>query len=360
MKIIQLLCLVASGHAQLRIEHDPGTVRRLGATTKASLRDVLDENYSLEDLQFVTFTGIHEEEEVEYVVSQVKHRQTDDGDDVTWEGISQVEVGSATLLQTHDGFLSGSLTTPRYTYSISTLPDGTLEITANTWDQFADTEALEYDENRNEVESSSLVAEYHSRPDSVRRFLVKHDSRRALWGKVFNRTLADNEVTDVMIIVTPGALCGFSGRMFNCDPSSEAVRRPMEAQIELMQEQTNTALSGAGVPAEVRIVDTVFLREYDGRPGTSTLNVLLRDGNVAQWREDAGADLVAIVTDRDPTGRTCGIAYLGLYVSATSFTCFDSFTLTHELGTCLTTAKDSSYCIVSLCVVLLLTNRFRA
>ena len=147
-----------------------------------------------------------------------------------------------------------------------------------------------------------------------------------------NRTLQEIYEVDILVVVTNRAMCEYAGLDAGC-PLTDENRAPMESALAIAQEQTNDAMSSVGIPVETRIVGFSFLEgTFDGKPNTDTLNVLLTDSNVAQWRKDAGADLVAMITGFDPN--TCGIAYLNMHVSATSYACFGSYTFTHELGHC--------------------------
>ena len=87
------------------------------------------------------------------------------------------------------------------------------------------------------------------------------------------------------------------------------------------------------VGAEIPIVNIIHLTSgFSGHPNGGTLDAIRNDATIQKLRNDAGADLVAMITGDDPTGRAGGIAYLRSHESVTSHTQLPFFAFTHEIG----------------------------
>jgi len=308
------------------------------------------DNENLHIMQTIEFDGMEEGDE-HLVFTKIKSASRNSvrgGQEVVWQGMLEGDgIGFATFVRPdyEGGRLSGTFTTGAASYSLITFADGSTHVKATSWGDFPDTDVesevpvsvRSFTLEENEDLSTGKVSvvpnnrgHFSTEPWQQNSETEKKGPHRALRGKqAVNRTLQAMNEVDVIVIVTNRAMCEYAGLQAGCSPTEEN-RAPMESALSIVQEQTNEAMSSVGIPVETRIVDIAFLEgTFDGRPSPGTLNVLFSDENVNQWRRDAGADLVAMITGVDPT--VCGIAYLNTHVSATSYACFGSYTYTHEL-----------------------------
>lgn len=98
---------------------------------------------------------------------------------------------------------------------------------------------------------------------------------------------------DLLIIVTNRAMCEHAGLSVGCE-ANDANKAAIQGELPVLASQTNSAMQSVGVAAEIRIVRTIYLQPgYDGRPNRETLEVIRTNSDIQQWRDDAGADLVA-------------------------------------------------------------------
>lgn len=307
----------------------------------------------LHTMQTIEFDGMKEGDE-HLVFTKIKSASRNSvrgGKEVVWQGMLEGDgIGFATFVRPdgEGGQLSGTFTTGAASYSLVTFADGTTHVKVTAWSDFPDTDVeLEVPDSvltvaldENEDLSTGKVSvvpnnrghfetePWQQNPETEKKAPL-HNRRVLRGGQAVNRTLQEINEVDVLVIVTNRAMCEYAGLEAGCSPTEEN-RAPMESALAIAQEQTNEAMASVGIPVETRIVDIAFLEgTFDGRTSTGTLNVLLYDPNVNQWRRDAGADLVAMIVGFDPV--VCGIAYLNTHVSATSYACFGSYTYTHEL-----------------------------
>ena len=276
-----------------------------------------------------------------------------------WQGTLEGTggLGFATFVRSAGGQLSGTFSTEKAAHFLITFPDGSTHVKATPWSAFEDTAGVVHEApattsfaslDETAANLSAFVSFYpkehgHFTPEVYRpetKLLIPPN--RMLRGEgqdriaaAQNRSLQENFVVDILVVVANRAMCEFAGLDVGC-PVTEANRAPMESAMAIAQVQTNEAMQGVGIPVENRIVQIIFLEDasYDPEPDTNALDVLLFDQNVAQWRQDIGADLVAMITGPG-TGQNqfiCGIAYLNTPASATSSVCLQGYTFTHEIG----------------------------
>ena len=326
------------------------------STRKMAVQVTMDDD-NLHFMRTIEFDGMADCDGDEHVIySKIKsatRRSVNGGQEVLWQGALEGDgIGFATFVQSAKGQMSGTFSTGRFSYSLITFADGSTNVQATSWSNFPDSEP-EDPPSSAEIVAQDANEDLHLGKVSVissghKRFVPEPwqqdpetksktedlPPNRALRGKQpgAHRTLQEIIEVDVLVIVTNRAMCEYTGLKVGCSTTDEN-RAPVESALAIAQEQTNEAMSTVGIPVETRIVDIAFLEgTFDGRPTKKTLNVMLSDANIAKLRSDAGADLVVLVTGFDR--KTCGIAYLNMHVSAISYTCFGSYTYTHELGHC--------------------------
>jgi hypothetical protein len=307
---------------------------------------------------------------------------------------SFARTGFANVYQTFNGDLAGSFSTEKAAYSLAKLPNGTYQIRITRWEDFPDSEIVETSTNETGVgteqkekhpqaserssfrfpsftrQSSDTVQDYveavtHLSLDGTEevetdglgsvipsdlqtsgipstRFLRGSQIEKAVVRKygsnsTFVQTLSSRRriqqdsllYVDILIIVTNRAMCQYAGVSMGCD--TQTYRGPIEQRIPVLEVETNNAFADVDLPVRIRVVDTIILQPgYDGVPNSQVLNVINSNTNVRQWRRDAGADLVAMITG--PNNPICGIAILNSFESATSYTCLDDFVFSHEIG----------------------------
>ncbi len=148
-----------------------------------------------------------------------------------------------------------------------------------------------------------------------------------------SRELHTGPVVDVLVIVTNRAMCQAASLAAGC-AFTPANIKPIEDKIVLANQQTISAVQDVGVSLSFRIVRVVHLAAlFDANPDAAALEILRFDSNIQTWRDEVGADLVAMLTGSLPSGfRAAGIAYLNRPESVTSIDYLSSYTFTHELG----------------------------
>ena len=136
----------------------------------------------------------------------------------------------------------------------------------------------------------------------------------------------DGSVIDVAVFYTPAAR------------RAEGGTAEIEALIDLMIAETNSAYADSGVIQRVRLVARAVVDYSEGSEGQDDLNALRspRDGvmdEVHAIRDRVGADLVHLIVDRRHGGNydVCGIASLMTTVS-TSFERFGFGVTDHSCG----------------------------
>jgi len=270
-----------------------------------------------------------------------------------WEGVimDKGHVGFATLVRRANGKISGTFSADEAAYSLTNLADGTLQVRKSLWrdalesgdpddeseeDEHIPLAALKAVEKDSEIEAAVFV-----KPDisgSVRTSIgegfaavVNPNNNRELRGGK-GRSLQSKPVIDVLVLITNRAMCESAGRKYGCQ-ATETNREPLESKIPLLQSQSTNAIQSVGVSAEIRIVGVIHLEpSHDYFPGSAAANVIRTDSNIKQWRDDYGADLVAMITG--PGGSYGGWAYYNSFASTSSYTQMPYYTFTHE-RTCL-------------------------
>lgn len=255
---------------------------------------------------------------------------------ITWEGNSNDAATEVALLMFDSdgsgrGVLTGALSTRQESFQLKTLTasGGILQIERTPWNMFPDSADAEFTDL---VPTDAAVAA------SLKASNIVHRGTELLHPPTEERRQRrrlDEEdemhTVDLLVIVTKRAVCEYNGERGDCDPDDD-MAETMDRRLALSTSQTNNAFEFGNVNAQLRLVETIYLSgDFDGRPTTDTLGVLLFSDDVEEYRDDAGADLVMMVTGPHP--RNCGIALLNTYVSAVGSDCFGAYTFSHEIGT---------------------------
>jgi hypothetical protein len=270
-------------------------------------------------------------------------------DETIWEGVilGKGHVGFATLVRRPNGKISGTFSTGEAAFSLNNLADGTIQVRKRLWQDALETGGL--DDNTEEDTQLTLPALKHAGKSSELKAaaFVKLDisgttktsigegstaivsnNKRMLRTEDGRRNLKSGPIIDVLVLITNRAMCESAGHSFGCQ-ATETNREALEAQIPLLQTQSTNAMQGVGVSAEIRIVGVVHLdSSYDYFPGPTAANVIRTDPNIQKWRDDFGADLVAMITGRG--GSYGGWAYYNSFASTASYTQLSYYTFTHE------------------------------
>jgi len=244
-------------------------------------------------------------------------------------------VGFATLVRVANGDVAGHFSTETTTYSLLKIPDGTLQLRANYWNDIQEeTEEERGSSASNDLPSVHLLdAEVFVKPDNSGETTTSKGDGTAIEGQGgrllrTDRQLAGNPVVvDLLVLITNRAMCEYAGLSAGC-AFSVTNRGPIETRIPLLQSETNSAMQEVGADAEIRVVDIIYLGyDYDGDVSAATLELMGDDVNLQQWRNDAGADLVTMIA-----GGSGGIARINGFQSVTGIWNFDYFTFTHEVS----------------------------
>jgi len=268
-----------------------------------------------------------------------------------WEGVimDKGHVGFATLVRRANGKISGTFSTDEAAYSLTNLADGTVQVRKSLWqdalesgdpdeseeDEHIPLAALKAVEKDSEIEAAVFV-----KPDisgSVKTSIGEgfaavgpNNNSKLRGGK--GRSLQSGPVIDVLVLITNRAMCESAGQKYGCQ-ATETNREPLESKIPLLQSQSTNAIQSVGVSAEIRIVGVIHLESsYDYFPGPAAAKVIRTDPSIQKWRDDYGADLVAMITG--PGGSYGGWAYYNSFASTSSYTQMPYYTFTHE-RTCL-------------------------
>lgn len=259
-------------------------------------------------------------------------RTMEDGETETvWVGVND-RMGFATLVQTPDG-MAGSFTTSTATYSLMQAPDGTMQMKTILWADLPD-EGDSKEETLTMALNDTTSMERMTPPAPpnkvINTVVDEVDSPTANGPSRFLRQSRQLQTSNirVLLLVTNRAMCENAGLRAGCTLTS-FTRTAFSLRVPILVSQTNTAMQGVRVDAQIEIVDTIFLSSsYDPDPDSATLTVLRTNPTVARWRSESRADLVAIITG---SGSYCGLATVGGFVSATSHLCLDGYTFTHEV-----------------------------
>ena len=273
--------------------------------------------------------------------------------------------------------LTGSFVTQEASFTLTTVSTGDMQIERKPWNMFplsssssssSDAEEddlvsllMEHDNNSNGTSSSSSTTTdtmlftnwtagiIHRGGPMYAPLPVRRRRRRRL----DEDDDEDVHTVDLLVIVTRRAACEFNREEEEDCELVEETTEPMDRRLALSVSQTNTAFEYGDVNARLRLVETVYLAsDFDGRAGIDTLRTMSRSRDVEGYRDDAGADLVMMVTGRHPDN--CGIALLNTPLSAIGYDCFGAYTFSHEIGMC----DCCCYCVLfcALAVLILLST----
>jgi len=306
--------------------------------------------FEMTSLFLPAMTGGGDGEEVDetiiYTKIEATSRLVQGGIVIVWKGsISETgRFGFATLIQHSNGNVAGIFSTETSAFKLSTMPDGTMQLKETFWEDALENEEIEmstpeYDLIGSEeyVDSAMVVdipksaAVYKSSRGNG--LTVSGGANRIL--RDGNRDLQDLINIDVLILITNRALCESAELAVNCTLTDES-KAPIEEMLKVVEEQTNEAMQGVGVRTSITFVRLIYIDAgFDGRPSVESLEVLRTSPNIATWRSQSGADLVAMVTGNDPDGRIGGMAYLNSPQSVSSFSSIQFYTMTHEIMHCI-------------------------
>jgi len=285
----------------------------------------------------------------------------DDGsEEVVWTGtISKMgRVGFATVIQRADGILSGSFSTETSVYTLTTKPDGSVEIEETLWKQDlssgsgyqgATTRNLGSFERNIAPPSVEMIVNRPKRSLAKSSVAAVHRDRR-LWQK--ERNLQDYVNITVLVVVTHRAQCAAAGFDAGCNVT-EANQAVVNQKLIIAEEQTNQAMQSVGVKASVNLVKTVYLTEdypdYNVT-GNETRDALRDDLFFQELRNESAADLVAMVAGDDPVLATN--AALNGFDSVSSISQFSFYAFSRALLTNLGKCKAKFWCVcLKLCIL---------
>jgi hypothetical protein len=317
------------------------TLADKSSTAKATVLIEEDDLFNMPSFAFHEM-GNDKDPAVYTKTKSTTHTKGDGSEIVVWEGaiMETGRLGFATLVQMENGDVAGTFSTESDTYSLTQTPDGSFQVQIRQWKDDMGSGTTEKGPTRpgssvrTKAATAPLEAKMFVHQDTNGTTTSSGGNDTVLHGPSRNlrRNLQANNVIDVLVIITNRAMCEFAGRSYGCDLTVQN-RAPIEARIPVIQSETNRAMQSVGVAAEIRVVDIIHLAPgYDGRPNRGTLNVIRHNSNVQQWRNEAKADLVAMITGEDPTGQFGGIAYRNSHESATSHKALQNFAWTHEIG----------------------------
>jgi len=333
-----------------RLECDPSTVTTTATSRSAScsfvMEDADDGMMGMASFSFAGMDNDNADEEPMLVYTKAKATQrTLDADgayDVTWMGSGSGEMGQlATLVQMPSGAIAGSFRTATSAFML--MPEesgGRLRLQETYWADamesgIDDDAAVANDEGATAADALDGRSNESMMPAAVSVVLPQSDDTTVSMGdgvvvapdgdannrNLRNRDLQSITTIDVLVIATNRAMCESARLSPGCALTASS-RAPLESALRVVEAETTAGMQDVGVAVAVRFAQIMYLAAggYDGRPSVSALDVLRNDPNVAQWRNDAGADLVALVTGEDPGRRVGGIAYLEMPQSVTSWT----------------------------------------
>jgi hypothetical protein len=278
-------------------------------------------------------------------------RTMENGDTETvWFGTMMEKGGGpkmafATMVQSPDGLLAGSFTTDSATFSLMRAPDGTMQMKTSFWSDLAE-EGVIVDESflpAVVVNATKMILEAINIPttlvgkvkseivDEISSVLTLTGSTRFLRELSSHRALQTQTASTirVLFIVTHRAQCENAGLSDGCTTTSDT-QGAFSRRVPILVAQTSQAMQGVDVSAQIEAVGTIFLQAgFDVNADGDALAKIRTSPDVAAWRSEYSADLVAMITGGG--GPYCGIGQLNSYVTATSHTCLDGYTFTHEL-----------------------------
>lgn len=339
---------------------DPSTVTTTEKSRSASCTFVLDdaEEEGMMGMSSFSFAGVDnstDEELLVYTKIKATRRTLDNGSDVTWMG-SSPGAGFATLVQSPNGGIAGSFRTGVSAFTIMSNEEdaapGLVRVKETYWVDAMesgtdDTAAGEEENGDSGIAGLGGRSDEAMSPAAMTVVLPQSEDTTVSEGEATGvvapgrnrnlrthnngRDLQSTTTIDVLIVVTNSAMCESANLGPGCD-LTDSSRANLENALRVVEAETNAGMQDVGVRAAVRFVQIIYLvAGYDGRPNLATLDDLRRwlrtDSNVAEWRNDAGADLVALITADDPTGSAGGIAYLESPESVTSWSQFQFYAM---------------------------------
>lgn len=343
-----LLVCFAAVQATDIIRVDP-SIRRVSNTEQVSLASVSIANLHLSSA--ITLDGLDEElSEITFTKIKSKRTVRDNGNiEIDWSGAVEGSFGEATIRMGPTGTLTGSFSTKEASYELVGVPSELYEVRKTRWDAFP--EEKDDDSTDNEAPAPDVDESVFASIENTAATVLSPDNsgsveisigtvlslqpleRRSLLRK--ERKAAENTQVDLLIVVTNAGMCQYAGFSSGECENNDANRASIETRIPQLITQTNAAFQGVGSTVEIRHVSTVYMDpSYDYlEPDTSTLSFLRTNANIAAWRNEVGADLVAALVGN---GDYCGYATVGpctnCYVSVTNVACFGQYSFTHELG----------------------------
>jgi len=326
------LVLAASVHRSTtlagRVDIDLSTTTVLGtdkSRTAAVALIVDEEDVDLFNMPTLTLPSMESSDDeapqtVYTKTESITRKGAQGGIEVVWKGSisDRGRIGFATLIQSSTGRLAGVLDTETSAFTLATMPNGILQLREAFWEDAKDSESIEFDgdagdlDGRTNVEElvSVMVAENPSGEvltTSRGAGVELSGPTRMLRGE--DRNLQSWTNVDVLVLITNRAACESAGLSFGCEMTGENVA-PIQSLLKVAEEQTNTAMQAVGIRASVTFVKFSFLApSYDGYPNQAALETLRTSPNVEQMRNEAGADLISMISGMDPTETYLGIAY---------------------------------------------------
>jgi hypothetical protein len=269
-------------------------------------------------------------------------RTMENGDTETvWFGamMEKGQMAFATMVQSPDGLLAGSFITDSATFSLMQAPDGTMQMKTILWSDLAEEGVVIEDDSVPPVVQNipTMILEAVNIPTTLVGKVTSEivdDVGSILSGSTrflreSHRELQTSSTIRVLFIVTHRAQCENAGLSNGCT-TTDATRAAFSRRVPILVAQTNRAMQGVDVSAQIEAAATIYLAPgFDVDADGDALNIIRTSANVAGWRSEYSADLVAMITGGG--GPYCGIGNLNSYSTATSHTCLDGLTFTHEL-----------------------------
>lgn len=297
----------------------------------------------------IAFKGLSESDAATFEKSEASSQLQSNGlYQVVWSGTATKDngdyAGSAMFLQETGGPLFGTVSYHRKMFVLKEIASGMMRLEEMQSSDAKPTKAL-YKKSRSadnsiaSVESSQSEASIWKPPALVGGATVsrgdglavtRNDSDRKLR---LNRRVQSTAIMDVLWIVTNRAMCEMKGLTIGCDPNDNnksAMNQALASEVAKM----NTSMSNVDVDAQIRNAGIIYLEnepslDFNPDDGTS-LDWISSNADPLRWRDEAGADLVALITGEGPSSG--GIAYLNSYESVSTYDQFPYFVVAHELG----------------------------
>jgi hypothetical protein len=348
--VILVLSSFAAGSSENVIQVNDKESSRTDGKTSIATASISVESDDLFNMSSIAWRSSGERTGTVFTKIRSSLTKRDGGsEDVVWRGALLDRVGFCTLYRSSAGTWSGSLTTDSHVYSLFTSSNKEVVVRAVAWKDIPDEAEPEEEDQGSQADpeeepletnielSASSIVTFANVGESVE----SEGSAAAIFSA--NRRLDEHQnlrnlqigcpVVDVLVVVTNQAMCEYAGLSAGC-PDIPANRRPIEQQMPVLESQTNEAMRDTSACCQVRIARMIVMNSSGNGlfPSSAALNWIQNTGQVQTWRDDAGADLVALLTGSDPNNRACGIARMNAPPSTTSVFCLAALTFTHELG----------------------------